>query len=321
LAGFTSRCTKPQACTPRLPLSANPPSLSRSATWRAGTWVILDFGLARRFRDPAGGHLPQRPLAAFRGSTNYASLAAHAGEDLGRADDLWSWLYMTAELLGGGLPWRSAAQAAAAAGAAAPGGGGAEAAKPRDAVVALKRAAAEDAGALLPAGAALPPPLAAAHAHIRGLGFASDPDYDLLCRCLEDLAGWQPPPAAAAAGALAAGCGTLAGTPTPAAAAATVLRGALASAVSTPASPTATGVSLIASPVDDEAAAAAAAVAGATEPSASPMPPPPAPASGKRPLEPSPLGQAEPKRQRAEPPGGGGIASAGAGGGAAADGG
>ena len=45
--------------------------------------------------------LAARPDAAFRGSTTYASLNAHAGEDLGRRDDLWSWLYCVAELAEG----------------------------------------------------------------------------------------------------------------------------------------------------------------------------------------------------------------------------
>lgn len=44
---------------------------------------MIDFGLARRFVDDAGMVLPPRSDAAFRGSTTYASLSAHEGEDLG----------------------------------------------------------------------------------------------------------------------------------------------------------------------------------------------------------------------------------------------
>ncbi len=51
---------------------------------------------------PAGALLPARPEAAFRGSTTYASVHAHAGADLGRRDDLWSWLYCLVELAQGG---------------------------------------------------------------------------------------------------------------------------------------------------------------------------------------------------------------------------
>jgi hypothetical protein len=66
-----------------------------------GTWKIIDFGLARRFKDESGSVLPQRADAAFRGSTTYASIHAHQELDLGRRDDLWSWLYCLVELLGG----------------------------------------------------------------------------------------------------------------------------------------------------------------------------------------------------------------------------
>jgi hypothetical protein len=48
-----------------------------------------------------GELLPARSDASFRGSTTYASLNAHAGEDLGRRDDLWSWLFVVVELAEG----------------------------------------------------------------------------------------------------------------------------------------------------------------------------------------------------------------------------
>ena len=54
----------------------------------AGAWHVIDFGLARRYVDDGGMVLPARPDAAFRGSTTYASLAAHNGEDLGATLDL-----------------------------------------------------------------------------------------------------------------------------------------------------------------------------------------------------------------------------------------
>ena len=44
---------------------------------------------------------PQREEAQFRGSTTYASVNAHRELDLGRRDDLWSWLYCIVELLDG----------------------------------------------------------------------------------------------------------------------------------------------------------------------------------------------------------------------------
>ena len=49
----------------------------------AGAWHVLDFGLARKFIDDDGAVLPQRDKKEFRGSTSYASVAAHKLEDLG----------------------------------------------------------------------------------------------------------------------------------------------------------------------------------------------------------------------------------------------
>lgn len=50
---------------------------------KAGAWHVIDFGLARRYVDEAGLVIPARADTAFRGSTTYASIAAHDGEDLG----------------------------------------------------------------------------------------------------------------------------------------------------------------------------------------------------------------------------------------------
>jgi hypothetical protein len=72
----------------------------------AGAWLLIDFGLARRYTDDTGSHLPRRPDASFRGSTTYASVHAHRDEDLSRRDDLWSWMYMIIELIDGEGPLR-----------------------------------------------------------------------------------------------------------------------------------------------------------------------------------------------------------------------
>lgn len=42
----------------------------------------------------------------FTGTAKYASLACHKNQDLGRVDDIWSWLYMFVEFQVGKLPWR-----------------------------------------------------------------------------------------------------------------------------------------------------------------------------------------------------------------------
>lgn len=60
--------------------------------------------MARRYIDDAGDVLPERTDTAFRGSSTYASIYAHKEQDLGRRDDLWSWLYCLVELLDGEQP-------------------------------------------------------------------------------------------------------------------------------------------------------------------------------------------------------------------------
>ncbi|KAG7666938.1 putative Ditrans,polycis-undecaprenyl-diphosphate synthase [Nannochloris sp. 'desiccata'] len=71
-----------------------------------GSWMLIDFGLARLYLDEKNEVLPPRQDAGFRGSTTYASLNAHEDKDLGRRDDLWSWFYVLVEMIEGTLPWR-----------------------------------------------------------------------------------------------------------------------------------------------------------------------------------------------------------------------
>ena len=44
---------------------------------------MIDFGLARKFTDDGGKVIAARDKREFRGSTSYASIAAHQLEDLG----------------------------------------------------------------------------------------------------------------------------------------------------------------------------------------------------------------------------------------------
>lgn len=46
-----------------------------------------------------------RKTAPFRGTIRYCSLNVHRRDEQGRHDDLWSLLYMTAEMILGTLPW------------------------------------------------------------------------------------------------------------------------------------------------------------------------------------------------------------------------
>ncbi|KAL6731994.1 hypothetical protein Aduo_002805 [Ancylostoma duodenale] len=72
---------------------------------------ILDFGLARAYRRVTkdGKVILRNPrrTAQFRGTNRYCSINAHAREEQGRQDDLWSLFYMLVEMLIGSLPWKN----------------------------------------------------------------------------------------------------------------------------------------------------------------------------------------------------------------------
>jgi serine/threonine protein kinase len=68
--------------------------------------VLIDFGLSRRYLSRTDGSvIAARERVGFVGTTKYASLNAHEGRDLGRRDDLFSWIFSLFELMTGGLPW------------------------------------------------------------------------------------------------------------------------------------------------------------------------------------------------------------------------
>lgn len=70
--------------------------------------VLIDFGLARPFLDPRNGQMiPPRDKPGFVGTRAYASINAHAGKELGRRDDLYSWFYCLLRIHKGKLPWKN----------------------------------------------------------------------------------------------------------------------------------------------------------------------------------------------------------------------
>uniref|UniRef100_A0A7S3GKX4 Protein kinase domain-containing protein n=2 Tax=Palpitomonas bilix TaxID=652834 RepID=A0A7S3GKX4_9EUKA len=68
--------------------------------------VMIDFGLARKYRTPNGDIRPPREVAGFRGTARYASINSHLSKELSRRDDLWSLFYVLIEFWTGALPWR-----------------------------------------------------------------------------------------------------------------------------------------------------------------------------------------------------------------------
>ncbi|KAK0423471.1 hypothetical protein QR680_008159 [Steinernema hermaphroditum] len=67
---------------------------------------MFDFGLSRKYIDKSKNLIPPRKDIGWRGTTRYGSLQAHRRQDLGRKDDMESWLYMLIEISKGSLPWR-----------------------------------------------------------------------------------------------------------------------------------------------------------------------------------------------------------------------
>uniref|UniRef100_A0A1I7U5F3 Protein kinase domain-containing protein n=1 Tax=Caenorhabditis tropicalis TaxID=1561998 RepID=A0A1I7U5F3_9PELO len=73
---------------------------------------VLDFGLARQYiishSDQPSKLMMRRPRerSLFRGTTRYCSIRMHDRAEQGRVDDLWSMMYLLAELRGP-LPWSS----------------------------------------------------------------------------------------------------------------------------------------------------------------------------------------------------------------------
>jgi len=74
---------------------------------KAATVFIIDFGLAKRFRDlKTGMHIPYKEKHNLTGTARYASRHAHAGIELSRRDDLESLGYLFVYFLTGSLPWQ-----------------------------------------------------------------------------------------------------------------------------------------------------------------------------------------------------------------------
>ncbi|TPX66583.1 hypothetical protein SpCBS45565_g04336 [Spizellomyces sp. 'palustris'] len=130
---------------------------------------MIDFGLSRKFINGYGTIREARPKVGFRGTSRYASLRAHKGQDLGPVDDMWTFFYLLVEFITGSLPWRG---------------------KEKDRIAAIKAAYHEaDVGKEGHVTHGLPSPMVEMWKYLAGLDYEDPVDYKRIEKMVRDLPG------------------------------------------------------------------------------------------------------------------------------------